>query len=109
MNQLEPGLKSFDIPYEEEFSAVYFLTQTQPEYGKLYLTADKLYFFFDRAEESKEAAEALPPRAIDIADIKGWKKGFIKRFHIYTTDGRDILIGLWKKDALIAAIEARRK
>lgn len=106
MKEMPKDFSLDQIKSEEKFSATYFLSATDPVYGTIHITADKLYFFFDN--ETRPEIAKLAPRVLDLKDIKGFSKGFLKRFHILTTDGRDILLGVWKKDDLIKAIEKRK-
>ena len=84
--------------------AVLHLSAADPHYGQFALTADRLYFFFDRDIDPDEA-----PRAFDLADIQEVKSGILKTFYITEKDGTHTKLGSWKKKDLIAAIQARMK
>lgn len=84
--------------------SVLHLSATDPHYGQLALTADKLYFFFDPDLDPGEAA-----RAFDLSDILELKNGILKTFYIIEKDGTETRLGCWKKKDLIAAIQARMK
>lgn len=101
MKELPKDFSLSQIKPEESFDGVYYLTSSQPENGKVYLTSDKVYFFF--GDNSKSA-----PRCIDIKNIKAMKKGLLKRLAITATDGSSFTLGLWKKDAFISAVEKRK-
>ena len=48
-------------------------------------------------------------RIIPIRNISGYKKGFLSIFHIYLTNVSDVKLAVWKKDAIINALEMRRQ
>lgn len=48
-------------------------------------------------------------RVIQICDISGYKKGLLTTLHIYLKNGKDIKLAVWKKDAIINALETRRQ
>lgn len=102
MNELSKDFGLNQIKPEESFDGVYYVTSSEPVNGKLYVTADKVYFFFD--DKAKKA-----PRCIDIKNIKTMKKGLLKRLTVTAADGTSFTLGLWKKDSFINAVEKRKK
>ena len=72
MKELSKDFSLSQIKPEESFDGVYYVTSSTPVNGKLHVTADKVYFFFE--DKAKKA-----PRCIDIKNIKTMKKGLMKR------------------------------
>lgn len=101
MKELAKDFSLSQIKPEESFDGVYYVTSSTPVNGKLHVTADKVYFFFE--DKAKKA-----PRCIDIKNIKTMKKGLLKRLTVTAADGSSFTLGLWKKDAFISAVEKRK-
>lgn len=70
-----------------------------------------LYIYDDVAVFRPHAINFGDPtdRIIPIRDIFGYKKGFLSIFHIYLNNGKDIKLAVWKKNAIINALEIRRQ
>lgn len=70
-----------------------------------------LYIYSDKAVFKPHALNLGDPtdRIIPIRDISGYKKGLLSILHIYLHNGKDIKLAVWKKDAIINALEIRRR
>ncbi len=50
----------------------------------------------------------LSEKVIHISEICGYKKGLLTLLTIFLNDGRKVKLAVWKKDAIIHALEERR-
>lgn len=48
-------------------------------------------------------------RVIQIRDILSYKKGLLTILYIYLNNGKYVKLATWKKDAIINALEIRKK
>ena len=71
--------------------------------GKLWITKDEVVF-----KPHSLNFGPLGKRYIRIQDIVGYEKGFLTNMTIYTKNGYQMDLVVWKKDEIISEIESRR-
>lgn len=71
--------------------------------GKLHITPDTIIFKAHTLNIGN-----LSDRVFYIADISGYKKGFLSYMYIFFNDGTKIKLNIWKKNKLINELEKRR-
>lgn len=108
--ELDPNAPCHGICYEQggytpeiSFVATFFLSGLNNQGGKMHITKDKVLF-----EPHALNFGTTATRFIHIADVAGYNKGFMTWFYIYLKDGQKLKFAVWKKDAIIQAIESRR-
>ena len=94
LRKVEPELK---------YQANHKISSMNAQGGHLWITKDEVVF--------KPHALNMGPlgkRYIRIQDVIGYKKGSLTNMSIFTKDGYEMAIVVWKKDEIIQAIESRR-
>lgn len=108
--ELDPNAPCHGICYHQgsytpeiSFVATFFLAGLNNQGGKMHITRDKVLF-----DPHAFNFGPLGTRYIHIADVAGYNKGFMTWLYIYLKDGQKLKFAVWKKDAIIHAIETRR-
>ena len=71
--------------------------------GMLWITKDEVVF-----KPHKLNFGNLGKKYIRIQDVSGYSKGFLTNFSIWTKDGSEMGLVVWKKDEIIREVEKRR-
>ncbi len=95
LRKVQPELK-----YPANYKASFFNAQG----GFLWINKDEVLF----SPHSFNFGD-LRDRYIRIQDVAGYSKGFLTNFSIWTMNGKEMKLVVWKKDEIIREIERRRR
>ena len=88
---------------ELTYKANHWVTPDNSQGGSLWITEKEVVF-----KPHSFNMGPLGKRYIRIQDIVGYQKGMLTNMSIFTEDGYEMALVVWKKDEIINAIESRR-
>ena len=92
-----------ELSFDANFVAGSTVLGSNAQGGKL-IISDETFVFMPHSFNFGDRRD----KEFQIKDICGYKKGFLTNFHIYLNNGLDLEFKVWKKDAIINALEERR-
>jgi len=93
-----------EVKPELTFQANFKESKLNAQGGHLWITKDEVVF-----KPHAFNFGNLGKKYIRIADVAGYKKGFLTNFSIFTKDGYEMKLVVYSKDTIINAIEQRRR